>query len=105
MVIDEPSLQQVVEEVPVSGTVTSPRVARLSPEVEGLVQDIHVDAGTQVAKGDTLITLDATLARLALDGAAAATELAGEELSDAKRRLADARRLVKSRGIPETEVE
>jgi len=105
VVIDEPSLQQVVEKVPVSGTVTSPRVARLSTEVDGLVQDIHVDAGTHVDKGDTLITLDATLARLALDGAAAATELASEELSDAKRRLADARRLVKSRGIPETEVE
>ncbi|MGB5639664.1 MAG: hypothetical protein WBM63_11120, partial [Sedimenticolaceae bacterium] len=29
--------QAVVEEVPVTGTVTSPRVARLSPEVAGLV--------------------------------------------------------------------
>ena len=45
------------------------------------------------------------LARLALDGASAATELAREELADARRRLADAERLVKSRGIPETEVE
>jgi RND family efflux transporter MFP subunit len=42
---------------------------------------------------------------LAVAGAAAAVELAREELADARRRLTDAERLVKSRGIPETEVE
>lgn len=105
VVVALPSLQAVVEEVPVSGTVSSPRVARLSPEVAGLVAQYRVDAGDRVNAGDTLLTLDATFARLALDGAAAATELASEELADARRRLADAERLVKSRGIAETEVE
>ena len=105
VVVTHPSLQAVVEEVPVSGTVSSPRVARLSSEVAGLVDRYLVDASDRVNAGDTLLTLDATFARLALDGAAAATELAGEELADARRRLADAMRLVKSRGIPETEVE
>lgn len=105
VVVAQPSIQAVVEEVPVSGTVSSPRVARLSPEVAGLVARYLVDAGDRVDAEDTLLTLDATFARLALDGAAAATELASEELADARRRLADAVRLVKSRGIPETEVE
>ena len=105
VIVAEPSVQAVVEEVPVSGTVSSPRVARLSPEVAGLVRDIQVDAGDRVTGGDTLLTLDATFARLALEGAAAATELAREELADAQRRLVDAERLVKSRGIAETEVE
>ena len=73
VVVAQPSVQAVVEEVPVSGTVSSPRVARLSPEVAGLVDGIQVDAGDRVTGGDTLLTLDATFARLALAGAAAAT--------------------------------
>ncbi len=105
IVVAHPSVQAVVEEVPVSGTVRSPRVARLSPEVAGLVAGLEVDSGDRVAAGDTLLTLDATFARLALQGAQAATELAREELADARRRLTDAERLVKLRGIPETEVE
>ncbi|MGB5672370.1 MAG: hypothetical protein WBM71_17660, partial [Sedimenticolaceae bacterium] len=40
--------QAVVKEVPVTGTVTSPRVARLSPEVAGLVSEVLVDAGARV---------------------------------------------------------
>jgi RND family efflux transporter MFP subunit len=105
VVLATPSVRAVVEEVPVTGTITSPRVARLSPEVAGLVKDVAVDAGSRVAAGDTLLTLDATLARLGVEAAAAATELAREELADARRRLADAERLVDSRGIAETEVE
>ena len=105
VVVARPSVQPVVEEVPVSGTVSSPRVARLSPEVAGRVDQVDVDAGDRVAAGDPLLVLDATLARLAVDAAAAGSELAHEELADARRRLADAERLVKSRGIPETEVE
>lgn len=105
VVVAHPSVQAVVEEVPVSGTVSSPRVARLSPEVAGLVARYLVDAGDRVDAGDTLLTLDATFAQLALDRAAAATELASEELADARRRMADAVRLVKSRGIAETEAE
>ena len=105
VVIAEPGMQTVIEEVPVSGTVSSPRVARLSPEVAGLVDEVRVEAADRVAAGDTLLTLDATLARIAVEAAAAATEVAREELADARRRLADAERLVRSRGIPETEVE
>jgi membrane fusion protein (multidrug efflux system) len=105
VVVTRPSVQAVVEEVPVTGTISAPRVARLSPEVAGRVAEVRVDAGDRVAAGDTLLVLDATLAQLALDGATAATELAHEELADARRRLADAERLVKSRGIPQTEVE
>ena len=105
VVIAQPSIQAVVEQVPVSGTISSPRVARLSPEVAGLVTQVKVDAGDRITAGDTLLVLDATLASLAVEAAAATTELAREELADARRRLADAERLVKSRGIPETEVE
>lgn len=105
VVVVEPELQSVAEQVPLTGTVMAPRVARLSPEVSGLVASIEVDAGDRIVTGDTLLTLDTALARLAVDAAAAGVELAREELADARRRLSDAERLRKSRGIPETEVE
>ena len=97
--------QAVVEEVPVTGTVTSPRVARLSPEVAGLVSEVLVDAGARVDARAILVRFEQTLASLAVEAADATRLQAREELADARRRLADAERLAKSRGIPETEVE
>jgi membrane fusion protein (multidrug efflux system) len=95
----------VVEEVPIVGTVTSPRVARLSPQVAGLVSEVLVDAGARVEAGATLLRLDQALATLDVEAAEAAALQADEELADARRRLRDAERLVTSRGIAETEVE
>ena len=105
VVLGRAGVEAVIEEVPVTGTITSPRVARLSPEVAGLVQDVLVDAGDRVEAGAPLLRLESTLAGLALEAAAAATDQAREELADARRRLADAERLVQSRGIAETELE
>lgn len=97
--------QAVTEEVPITGTVTSPRVARLSTEVAGLVSEVLVDAGAHVEAGAVLVRLDDTLAALAVEGAEAASLQAREEVADARRRLRDAERLATSRGIAETEVE
>jgi RND family efflux transporter MFP subunit len=97
--------QPIVEQVPVSGTVTSPRVARLSPEVAGHVSEVLVDTGDRVEAGTLLLQLDGTLAGLDGEAAEAATAQAREELADARRRLADAERLAESRGVPATEVE
>ena len=94
----------VTEEVPVSGTVNSPRVTQLSTEVAGLVNQVSAEAGDHVETGAILVRLDRTLAELALEAAEAATEQAREESSDARRRLNDARSLLKSRGIAETEI-
>lgn len=104
VIVAEVGREAVTEEVPISGTVRSPRVARLSPEVAGLVNQVRVEAGDPVEAGSVLVRLDRTLAELALDAAEAATAQAREELSDARRRLNDARSLLKSRGIPETEI-
>jgi RND family efflux transporter MFP subunit len=105
VVVTQPLIKPVIEEVAVTGTVRAPRIARLSPEVPGLVDSIGVDAGDRVTRGDVLLTLDAALAQLDVDAAEATVEIAREELADARRRLADAERLRESRGIPETEVE
>lgn len=104
VVIATADLRAVVERVPVSGTVTSPRVARLSPAVAGLVQEVLVEAGDHVAKGEPLLRLDPALAQLAVDAAKAASDQGREELTDARRRLADAEKLAQSRGVAETEV-
>jgi RND family efflux transporter MFP subunit len=105
VVVASAERQAVTEEVPITGTVTAPRMARLSPEVPGLVAQVLVEAGDRVERGTPLLRLEDTLARLELEAATAATEQAREELNDARRRLADAERLVQSRGIAETELE
>jgi len=95
--------QEVIEQVPVAGTVSSPRVAQLSPEVAGKVNEVLVDAGDHVKAGAPLLRLDEELARLSLEAATAATEQAREALADARRRQAEVKRLVGVSGIAETE--
>jgi len=101
----EARIQPVVRILPVSGTVTSPRSALLSPSVGGLIESFVVDAGDVVTAGETLVTLDAELEELALERARAALAEAEAALADARRRLAEAERLGSERGIPETEIE
>ena len=104
VVVARAERQAVIEEIPISGTVSSPRVTQLSPEGAGWVNQVLAEAGDRVEAGAVLVRLDRTLAELALEAAEAASEQAREELSDARRRLNDARSLVKSRGIAETEI-
>ncbi len=96
-------LVPIVEEVFLTGTVTSPRVARLSTSVGGLVQQVYVDAGDPVERGALLLNLDPELEEIALGRTQAGIREARAELADAKRRLSDAQR-VKSLGITEQEV-
>lgn len=95
---------EIVEELLLTGTLTSPRTARLSPEVEGRVAAIAVDAGDQVAAGEMLLKLDDEIAQLELAQARAALREAVAELDDARRRLAEAQDLAKRAGIADTEV-
>lgn len=83
----------LIEEVPLSGTVTSKRIARLSTEVSGLVEAMKVDIGDTVQAGDEILQLNSEMEALSLAAARAATEQAIQELKDAKRRLADAKAL------------
>ena len=92
----------LIDEVPLTGTVTSPRVAKLSAEVSGLVKSIRVEEGDRVEAGDVLLTLDPELDQLSLEAARAATEQAQHELADAKRRLVEAERLAPQKSIPVT---
>lgn len=97
--------EPIVQHVRVTGSVTSPRTANLSGAVAGLVESYAVDAGDRVRAGDALIQLDAEPATLALGRIRAERSQVEAELSDARRRLAEAERLGRQADIAETEVE
>jgi RND family efflux transporter MFP subunit len=94
----------IVRSVRVSGTVTSPQYASLSPSVGGLVAAMRVDAGDRVAAGDVLVALDAELAGLELLRRTADREQAQAALADARRRLDEAERVASASAIAETEI-
>ncbi len=95
-------LAPLLHEVTVTGTVTSPRVSRISAEVGGRVAAMDVEVGDRVEPGARLATLDDELARIELRRLRAATREAEAALSDARRRLADAESLAVERAIAKT---
>ncbi len=94
--------QLVYREVQLTGTVTSPQVARLSAATSGLVLKLYADAGTQVLAGDVLLQLDSELVELELNSALARVRQAANAVSDAQRRLKEARSLISQRSIAES---
>lgn len=105
VVVNQSSEMSVINEVPLTGTVTSPRSARLSAEVSGLVEAVLFDEGLHVRKGDVILKLDPELEKLELDAAMAETAKIRLELADARRRFADVKRLIKNKAVSENEVQ
>lgn len=85
--------QPLVEEVPLTGSVTANRISGLSTQVEGLVRDLHVDIGDRVEAGDLLLELDDELRRVDLARARAELAQAQEQWSESQRRLREAQTL------------
>lgn len=102
--VDTAERAAIVEEVPLTGTVTSPRVAQVSTAIGGLVETVAVEVGDRVEQGKVLVTLDRELEALALEAARAAAAQARVELADARRRLAEALELEARQTIPVTEL-
>lgn len=100
-VVEERLIREVVG---ITGTVTSPRDASLSPSISGLVTALLVDAGSRVQAGDLLLELDPELAELEWRSATAAVEAASIALDDARRRLEEAQRLAPQQSIAESVV-
>jgi membrane fusion protein (multidrug efflux system) len=94
--------QAIVQALRLTGTVTSARSARLSPSTAGLVTTLTVDAGSAVAAGDALLSLDAELAQWEWQGSKASVASAQLALNDAQRRLKEARALAPQQSIAET---
>ena len=98
---EETALARVVQ---LTGTVTAERDAALSVATAGLVTALHVDAGSQVTRGDPLLELDAELAEHQHRSAQAVATQAERALADARRRLAEAKSLAPKQSIAETVV-
>ena len=90
------------DELRLTGTVTSERVASLSPSVDGLVKRVRVDAGDRVAAGKALIDLDSAMAKLALERIRAAVEEARAQLLEQQRLYDEAREMFARGLIPKT---
>jgi len=90
-------LGKLTEQLTLPATVRSRRRVSLSTEVDGLVAELLVDEGDRVSKGQVVLVLRQTPARLTLQGEQAALKraLAGAKLARLKEtRLAE---LIKSR--------
>ena len=105
IVVDEARTAAVVKQVPLTGTVTSPKVGHLSSEVSGQVDTVNVDIGDHVKQGNVLLQLDREIEDLNLQASRAASQQAREELADAKRRYESAKRLKNQNSISIEEIE
>lgn len=101
----EAALQDIVQPVRVTGTVTAPRTSEISASVGGLIEHYTVDAGSQVEEGDLLVRLNPELERHALERARAAQAQEQSRLADARRRLDEARRIGVDQGIAASEID
>jgi len=104
VVVEKAETETVIKQVPLTGTVTSAKVARLSTEVSGRVASVEVDVGDSVNKGDILLQLDSEIEQLTLDSALAATAQTRAELADARRRYKDGERLKKQNSISDNAI-
>lgn len=100
-----PQKLTLTRDLPLTGTLTAERSARLSPRVDGLVRTLLVDAGDRVKEGDVLVELDAELAEHALGRMSAQASHSKAQLTEAQRLAVEARKLVRERHLPRTELE
>ena len=94
---------EVVEEIRLTGTVSSQRRARLSPRSVGLVESVEVDAGDEVKKGATLLRMDSRLAEIELKLVRAQIETAEIQRKDAIRRFDEVKELIDDGAFAKTE--
>lgn len=97
--------QQIFRQVEITGSVTSPSVASLSPAISGLVHELYVDEGDAVKTGDPLLELDSELAEHRWQSAHALQEQAAAAVGDSRRRLREAQLLAPQRSIAQTAVD
>jgi len=104
VVVSTAKTDTVIRQVPLTGTITSARVAKLSTEVSGLVEAVNVEVGDLVETGSAVIRLDREIEQLTLQALQARTKQASAELNDTQRRYQDAKRLRKQKSISENDL-
>ncbi len=93
------------EEVPLTGSVTTIRLARISPKEDGYIDTLNVDQGDRVKQGDPLLSLDQQLADLAISRVKAQLSEARARLNEFKRQRDEAAELVEKKHIASTAFE
>jgi RND family efflux transporter MFP subunit len=96
--------RELMEEIPLTGTVSSPQISLLSTEVEGLISNLGVDAGDRVKAGDLLLQLDTELSEIDFASARASANGARANWENSKRRLSEAKTLIEQNNIAASEV-
>ncbi|HVR29266.1 MAG TPA: efflux RND transporter periplasmic adaptor subunit [Thermoanaerobaculia bacterium] len=91
--------------VTASGSVASPRVTELGPEVGGRLLRVLVDVGDTVRAGAAVFRLDPEPYRLDLEEAEAGLALARAELDQAAQEMARARRLADQQIVPQQQLD
>ena len=104
VVVSTAQTDTVIKQVPLTGTITSARVAKISAEVSGQTEAVNVEVGDRVQTGAALIELDREIEQLTLAALQASTRQASAELADAKRRYQDVKRLREQRNVSENEL-
>lgn len=102
--VEQAEESEIINQIPLTGSLSAARIATLSAEVAGLVSELDVDIGDQLEAGDTLLQLNPELAEIALQSARAAATSARERATDSERRLDEAQRLGASNSIAASEV-
>lgn len=104
VVISKVQTEAIIKQVPLTGSITSAKIARLSTEVSGQVETVAVEVGDRVDAGDILLQLDREIESLTLKSSQATTAQARAELADARRRFKDAERLQKQNSISDNAI-
>jgi len=104
VVVSTAQTDTVIKQVPLTGTITSARVANVSAEVSGQVKAVNVEVGDHVENDAALVELDREIEQLTLDAQRASTRQVSAELADTKRRYQDAKRLRKQNNIAENQL-
>lgn len=95
----------ITEQLPLSGSILSPRSSDLSTQESGLVVAMEVESGDRVEQGDVLLRLDAAQTQIELERLLARQEEAQLAFDDARRLADEGRRLIDDRNISRSQYE
>lgn len=97
-----PQKEKTNQVLKLTGTIQAKQNSELATLVDGLIEEIFVEAGDIVKKGETLIALDSTLAELVLAEASAEQRASQIVLDEAERRYKEVLSLSKNQVVAET---
>lgn len=83
----------IAEELTLTGGLIARRISNLSAEVDGIVKQVHVDDGSELAAGAPVVDLDTDIAQINREAAAADLAEAQATLEESIRRHAELQKL------------